>query len=104
MGGGPAGLSAAYSASKNGAKVLLFEKDPSFGHNVRTSGVSWINEIQKLGISQEYYNPIKNFYFISPNNEISICGNEYTACVLDVKKNISIFGNEICASRFSTVC
>ncbi|MGN6613418.1 MAG: NAD(P)/FAD-dependent oxidoreductase [Candidatus Nitrosocosmicus sp.] len=86
VGGGPAGLSAAYSASKSGAKVLLFEKDPSFGHNVRTSGVSWINEIQKFGISQEYYNPIKNFYFISPNNEISICGNEYTACVLDVKK------------------
>ncbi len=28
VGGGPAGLSAAYSASKKGAKVVLFEKDP----------------------------------------------------------------------------
>ena len=86
MGGGPAGLSAAYSASKKGAKVVLFEKDPSFGHNVRTSGVSWIKEIEKLGISKEHYNPIKNFSFISPNNEVNITGKEYTACVLDIKK------------------
>ena len=86
VGGGPAGLSAAYSASKNGAKVVLFEKDPSFGHNIRTSGVSWIKEIEKFGISKEYYNPIKNFSFVSPNNEIVIPGKEYTACVLDVKK------------------
>ncbi len=86
VGGGPAGLSAAYSASKNGAKVILFEKDPSFGHNVRTSGVSWIKEIEQLGISPEYYNPIKNFSFISPNNEINISGKEYSACVLDIKK------------------
>ncbi len=86
VGGGPAGLSAAYSASRNGAKVVLFEKDPSFGHNVRTSGVSWIKEIEQFGISREYYNPIKNFSFVSPNNEINIAGNEYTACVLDVRK------------------
>jgi digeranylgeranylglycerophospholipid reductase len=86
VGGGPAGLSAAYSASRNGAKVVLFEKDPSFGHNVRTSGVSWVKEIEQFGIPKEFYNPIKNFSFISPNNEISIAGHEYTACVLDVKK------------------
>ncbi len=86
VGGGPAGLSAAYSASKKGAKVVLFEKDPSFGHNVRTSGVSWIKEMEKLGISKEYYNPIKNFSFISPNNEANMLGNDYTACVLDIKK------------------
>jgi len=86
VGGGPAGLSAAYSASKNGAKTILFEKDPSFGHNVRTSGVSWIKEIERFGISEEYYNPIKNFSFISPNNEITMRGNGYNACVLDVRK------------------
>lgn len=86
VGGGPAGLSAAYSASKNGAKTILFEKDPSFGHNVRTSGVSWIKEIEKFGIPKEYYNPIKNFSFISPNNEITIRGSGYNACVLDIKK------------------
>ncbi|HEY6536586.1 MAG TPA: NAD(P)/FAD-dependent oxidoreductase [Candidatus Nitrosocosmicus sp.] len=86
VGGGPAGLSAAYSASKNGAKVVLFEKDPSFGHNVRTSGVSWIKEMKRFGISDDYYNPIKNYSFVSPGNEILISGDNYTACVLDIKK------------------
>ncbi len=89
IGGGPAGLSAAYSASTAGANVVLFEKDPSFGHNVRTSGVSWIKEMVKLGISKEYYNPIKTFSFVSPNNEINIKGKDYEACVLDIKKTYS---------------
>ncbi len=48
VGGGPAGLSAAYSASKNGATVILFERDKSIGHNIRTSGVSWIDAMEKL--------------------------------------------------------
>jgi len=86
VGGGPAGLSAAYSASKNGAKTILFGKDSSFGHNVMISGVSWIEEIEKFGIPKEYYNPVKNFSFISPNNEITIRGSGYNACVLDIKK------------------
>lgn len=86
VGGGPAGLSAAYSASKQGVKVALFEKDPSFGHNIRTSGVSWIKEMVKYEIPSDCYNPIKNFVFISPNNEIRICGKEDSACVLDVRK------------------
>ncbi|HEY1248127.1 MAG TPA: FAD-dependent oxidoreductase, partial [Nitrososphaera sp.] len=32
VGGGPAGLSAAYSASSAGSKVILFEKDASIAH------------------------------------------------------------------------
>jgi digeranylgeranylglycerophospholipid reductase len=46
VGGGPAGLSAAYKASKLGANVILFEKDESIAHSIRTSGVSWIEDIQ----------------------------------------------------------
>ena len=86
VGGGPAGLSAAYSASKHGANVILFEKDPSFGHNVRTSGVTWIKEIEKFGVTREYFNPIKNFSFVSPTNQIKISGTFNSACVLDVRK------------------
>ena len=86
VGGGPAGLSAAFSASKQGAKVILFEKDPSFGHNIRTSGVTWIKEIEKFDITEEFYNPIKNFSFVSPTNQILISGTFNSACVLDVRK------------------
>ena len=53
-------------------KVILLEKDESIAHNIRTSGVTWIEEIEKLEISKEYYNPIKNYSFISPSNEITI--------------------------------
>jgi digeranylgeranylglycerophospholipid reductase len=85
VGGGPAGLSAAYSSAKSGAKVILFEKEKAIGQFVRTSGVSWINEMKKLEIPEKLYNPIKNFRFISPNNEIIIQGDEYYSCVLDVR-------------------
>ena len=70
--GGPAGLSADTVRTNTGVKVILLEKDESIAHNIRTSGVTWIEEIEKLGISKEYYNPIKNYSFISPSNEITI--------------------------------
>lgn len=85
VGGGPAGLSAAYTASKAGTKVVLFERDKSIGQYVRTSGVSWISELNNLGIPENLYNPIKNYRFISPHNEIIIKGSKYRSCVLDVR-------------------
>jgi digeranylgeranylglycerophospholipid reductase len=85
VGGGPAGLSAAYAAAKFKANVILFEKDESIAHNIRTSGVTWIEEIEKLGISKEHYNPIKNYSFVSPSNEVTIRGNTAKSCVLNVR-------------------
>ncbi len=86
VGGGPAGLSAAFMAAKKGLNVIVCEKDKSIAQNIRTSGVSWIKEIQKLGIPDSLYNPIKNFNFISPSNEILISGKDYESCVLDVRQ------------------
>ncbi len=85
VGGGPAGLSAACAAAKFKAKVILFEKDESIAHNIRTSGVTWIEEIEKLGISKEHYNPIKNYSFISPSNDVIIRGNTAKSFVLNVR-------------------
>ncbi|MGC2682603.1 MAG: FAD-dependent oxidoreductase, partial [Candidatus Nitrosopolaris sp.] len=34
VGGGPAGLSAAYAAAKAGGNVILLEKDESIGHSI----------------------------------------------------------------------
>ncbi|MDW0315424.1 MAG: FAD-dependent oxidoreductase, partial [Nitrososphaeraceae archaeon] len=85
VGGGPAGLSSAYAAARAGGKVILFEKDDSIAHNIRTSGVSWIKEMEELRIPRGLYNPIKNFTFISPSNEVTIKGQGYTSCVLDVR-------------------
>ncbi len=85
VGAGPAGLSAAYAAAKNDASVLVLERDDGIGHNIRTSGVSWIDEMTKFGIGMEHYNPIKNYAFFSPSNEVTIKGNEPKCCVLNVR-------------------
>lgn len=85
VGGGPAGLSAAYTAAKAGAKVILFEKDEAIAHSVRTSGVTWISEMERLGIPAKYYNPVQNYRFVSPSNDVLISGSAAKSCVLDVR-------------------
>jgi digeranylgeranylglycerophospholipid reductase len=85
VGGGPAGLSAAYSAAKGGAKVILFEKEESIAHSIRTSGVTWISEMERIGIPSKFYNPIRNYRFVSPSNDVLITGNDSRSCVLDIR-------------------
>jgi digeranylgeranylglycerophospholipid reductase len=86
VGGGPAGSSAAFAAAKNGIKVALLEKENSIAETVRTSGVTWIENIKEFGIPDNCFNPIKNFSFVSPNNEVTISNSIATAAVLDVRK------------------
>ncbi len=75
----------AYSAAIGGAKVILFEKDESIAHSIRTSGVSWISEMERLGIPSKFYNPIRNYRFIAPSNDVLITGNVSKSCVLDIR-------------------
>lgn len=86
VGGGPAGSSAAHTASKNGLKVVLIEKEESIAESVRTSGVTWIQNIEEFGIPEDCYNPVKNFEFYSPNNKVSIGDTVARSAVLDVRK------------------
>ena len=86
VGGGPAGLSAGWSAAKKGARVAVLERDEAIGHSVRTSGVTWIKEAKAFGIPPEYYNPISNYAFYSPNNMILKKSKEPEVAVLDVRK------------------
>ena len=86
VGGGPAGSSAAFAAAKKGIKVALLEKENSIAETVRTSGVTWIENIKEFGIPDNCFNPIKNFTFVSPNNEVTISDSVATAAVLDVRK------------------
>ena len=86
VGAGPAGSSAAYQAAINGAKVALIEKEDSIAETVRTSGVTWINNIKEFGIPDDCFNPIKNYSFCSPNNEVTISDTIAQAAVLDVRK------------------
>mgnify|MGYP006264436015 CR=1 FL=1 len=85
VGGGPAGLAAAYSSAKAKANTVVIEKDDSIGQYIRTSGVTWISDMERLGIPSIHYNPIRNYRLISPSNEFIITGKEPQACVLDVR-------------------
>lgn len=86
VGGGPAGTSAAYTAASSGARVIVFEKEQTIAETVRTSGVTWIDDMVGFGIPDKCYNPISNFSFQSPNNIVSIkSGKKPTAAVLDVR-------------------
>ena len=66
VGGGPAGSSSAYQAAKKGVKVALLEKENSIAETVRTSGVTWIQNIKEYEIPDDCFNPIKNYSFCSP--------------------------------------
>ncbi len=86
VGGGPAGSSAAFAAARKGIKVAILEKEKSIAETVRTSGVTWIENIKEFGIPDDCFNPIKNFSFCSPNNEVTISDTIARAAVLDVRK------------------
>jgi len=94
VGGGPAGSSAAYTAAKNGIKVALLEKESSIAETVRTSGVTWIQSIKEFGIPDDCFNPIRNFSFCSPNNEVTISDSIARAAVLDVRKTYRWLANQ----------
>ena len=94
VGGGPAGSSTAFTAAKSGIKVALLEKENSIAETVRTSGVTWIESIKEFGIPDNCYNPIKNFSFVSPNNEVTISDSIATAAVLDVRKTYRWLADE----------
>ena len=94
VGGGPAGSSAALAAATNGIKVALLEKEESIAETVRTSGVTWIQNIKEFGIPDDCFNPIKNFSFCSPNNEVTISDVVPRAAVLDVRKTYRWLANE----------
>ena len=94
VGGGPAGSSAAFAAAKEGIKVALLEKENSIAETVRTSGVTWIQNIKEFGIPDNCFNPIKNFSFCSPNNEVTISDTIPRAAVLDVRKTYRWLANE----------
>ncbi len=94
VGGGPAGSSAAFAAAKNGIKVALLEKESSIAETVRTSGVTWIQSIKEFGIPDDCFNPIRNFSFCSPNNEVAIRDSIPRAAVLDVRKTYRWLADE----------
>jgi digeranylgeranylglycerophospholipid reductase len=84
-GGGPAGLAAAEVAAQRGMAVVVLEQNHEIGSPIRTSGGSFIDELEALGIPARLYHPISRLRFCTPNNAATY---DYVAprlCVIDVR-------------------
>ncbi|HEY2706017.1 MAG TPA: NAD(P)/FAD-dependent oxidoreductase [Candidatus Dormibacteraeota bacterium] len=84
-GGGPAGLSAARTAAEAGARVLLVERESAFGIPTRTSGGSFIADLEALGVDAGLYNPVTEVRFLGPTTEAVVGFERPVVCVLDVR-------------------
>jgi len=84
-GGGPAGLSAAEVLGRRGRSVLVLERNHEIGSPIRTSGGSFIDEMEALGIPARLYHPISRVRFLSPNNAANYEYRRPEVCVMDVR-------------------
>lgn len=85
VGGGPGGLAAAEIVAQSGLTVTVLEQNTEIGSPARTSGGSFIKELQSLGIPERLYHPIKRGTFLSPNNSVTFEYADPAACVMDVR-------------------
>jgi digeranylgeranylglycerophospholipid reductase len=85
-GSGPAGLSAAEGLAARGRSVLVVEQNHEIGSPVRTSGGSFITDLEDLAIPAELYHPIRRVRFLSSNNVATFEWARPVLCVIDVRR------------------
>lgn len=85
VGGGPAGLSAAWAAARDGLRVAVFERSKEIGYPIHTSGGSWIRDLKELGIPDRFIHPIKRGIFLSAQARAEFFYDDPVSCILDVR-------------------
>jgi digeranylgeranylglycerophospholipid reductase len=86
IGGGPGGLAAAAEAARAGARVAVCERNAEIGGPVRTTGGSFVADLEKLGIPAELYHPVHRCRFVSPSQEAVFEYRQPLGCVIDVRR------------------
>lgn len=84
IGGGPGGLAAGEAAARGGARVAVCERNAEIGSPVRTTGGSFVADMEKLGIPRELYHPIHRCRFVAPHQEAVFDYPQPVGCVIDV--------------------
>lgn len=59
VGGGPGGLAAGTAAARGGARVAVCERSAEIGSPIRTTGGSFVADMEKLGVPAELYHRIR---------------------------------------------
>ncbi|MBV9707284.1 MAG: NAD(P)/FAD-dependent oxidoreductase [Chloroflexi bacterium] len=85
VGGGPAGLSAAGPAAKNGLRTIVLERQNEIGYPIHTSGGSWIADMKALEVPTHLYHPISKVIFLSPQRAVQLHYDPAVGCVVDVR-------------------
>lgn len=84
VGGGPAGLSV--SSHLRGRKSILVHQDREIGKPVRTSGGSWLRDVQRLGIPEDLYQHITQMDVYSDTRHLAVDIADEPAVVLDITR------------------
>jgi len=84
-GGGPAGLAAAETLARRGCSALVLEQNHEIGSPIRTSGGSFIDELDALGVPSSLHHPISRVRFLSPANAAVYEYAQPRMCVMDVR-------------------
>lgn len=84
-GGGPAGLSAAETLARAGRSVTVLEQNHEIGSPIRTSGGTFIDEMDALGVPERLYHPIRRVRFLSPHVAAAFNYPAPRFCILDVR-------------------
>jgi digeranylgeranylglycerophospholipid reductase len=84
-GAGPGGLSAAEAIARRGHSVLVLEQNHEIGSPIRTSGGSFVSEMDALGVPAHLYHPIRRVRFLTANNAAVYEYPVPVLCILDVR-------------------
>ncbi|WGI21928.1 NAD(P)/FAD-dependent oxidoreductase [Amylibacter sp. IMCC11727] len=83
VGGGPAGLSVASHLGRH-HRCIVVHQDLEIGKPVRTSGGTWVRDMQALGIPSELYQTIDQLDFFSDQEEARFAVQDDKMAVMDV--------------------
>lgn len=85
VGGGPAGLSVA-AALPADVRTIVVHQDREIGTPVRTSGGSWLADMQRLGIPEDLYVPIRQFQLYSDDTSADLSLGRHVPVILAVTR------------------
>jgi len=79
-------LSCAEAIARRGRSVMILEQSDEIGSPIRTSGGSFLRELDVLGVPSEMYHPIGRVRFESAHETAVFDYAEPVMCVIDVRR------------------